>query len=200
MSQPWQSKFEDADKTVADTLLNAMRTYFEKQHAKDPYKQENNNNKPNKKMSIHKIRQNQTAIPAAATPNAGAAAMAKDAVAEDNKAKDNRAPSKVRTPVPYPAMLATTGASAGLIALPRSKAVVVTPTHGAEELIERLMSMRTLLSKILKVEEISPRTLLITEFGLTTKRMRSHSITKPNKPSISRPAQMISAKPSLSSS
>lgn len=44
MPQTWQSKFEDADKTVADTSLNAMRTYFDKQHVKDPYKQENNKN------------------------------------------------------------------------------------------------------------------------------------------------------------
>jgi hypothetical protein len=152
-----------------------------------------------RKTPIHKIRQKRTAIPAAATPNAGVAAMAEATVAEDIKAEDNRAAFKVRTPVPYPAMLATIGASAGLIALPRSKAAVVTPTHEVEELTETLMSMRTLPSKILKVEEIPPRTLLITEFGLPTKRMRSHSIMIPNKPSISRPAQRISAKPSLSS-
>ena len=38
MTPAWQSTFEDADKSVTDTSLNAMRTYFDKQHAKDPYK------------------------------------------------------------------------------------------------------------------------------------------------------------------
>jgi hypothetical protein len=51
MPLPWQSKFEDADKAVADTSLNAMRTYFDKQHAKDPYKGQTDNNKKPKPES-----------------------------------------------------------------------------------------------------------------------------------------------------
>jgi hypothetical protein len=51
MPVQWQSKFEDADKTVADTLLNAMSTYFDKQQANDPYKsQTDGQNKTNKKQ------------------------------------------------------------------------------------------------------------------------------------------------------
>jgi hypothetical protein len=51
MPVQWQSKFEDADRTVADTSLNAMRTYFDKQQAKDPYKsQTDGQNKTNKKQ------------------------------------------------------------------------------------------------------------------------------------------------------
>jgi hypothetical protein len=37
MPAHWQSKFQDANKTSTDTTLNEMRTYFEKQHARDPY-------------------------------------------------------------------------------------------------------------------------------------------------------------------
>jgi hypothetical protein len=48
MPLPWQSKFEDTDKTVADTSLNAMQTYFDKHHMKDPYKGQTDNNKNNK--------------------------------------------------------------------------------------------------------------------------------------------------------
>ncbi len=45
MPPAWQSTFEDADKSVTDTSLNAMRTYFDKQYAKDPYKGQTDRNK-----------------------------------------------------------------------------------------------------------------------------------------------------------
>lgn len=45
MPPAWQSKFEDAHKTVPDTSLNAMHAYFDKQHVKDPYKGQTENNK-----------------------------------------------------------------------------------------------------------------------------------------------------------
>jgi hypothetical protein len=43
MPLPWQSKYEDAGKTVANTSLNVMHTYFDKQHAKDPYRGQTEN-------------------------------------------------------------------------------------------------------------------------------------------------------------
>jgi hypothetical protein len=47
----WQSTFEDANKSVADTPLNAMRTYFDKQHAKDPYKGQTNKENQKKQQN-----------------------------------------------------------------------------------------------------------------------------------------------------
>jgi hypothetical protein len=61
-----QSKFEDADKTVVDMSLNAMCAYFDKQHAKDPYKNQTesqNNNKKKQEIKTQKVIT--TATPAA---------------------------------------------------------------------------------------------------------------------------------------
>jgi hypothetical protein len=50
----WQSTFEDADKTVADTSLNshAYVQYFDKQHAKDRYKEQTEKANKNKKANL----------------------------------------------------------------------------------------------------------------------------------------------------
>jgi hypothetical protein len=53
MPVQWQSKFEDANKTVADMSLNTMRMYFDKQNVKDPYKAQTDNTSKEHGFSVN---------------------------------------------------------------------------------------------------------------------------------------------------